>query len=173
MYRGVLHSTMRLLKDQKIKSRKILVTLMLLCVLFTSSSITWWWFHDPAVHWSKIEATFSDQFARCDGGTSQDRSWIPFSVRHHPRRHYLDWKRSRRKLVFGFPNMNMGYCGYHENHHIMLSIHLYENYARGMTVFYDALGRDSIHTIQKKIDETFPRLPVQFIEHHDVFSTSA
>src|SRR5215469_10485929 len=121
------------------RTRALVVSVgcLVLCAGGLTATVVWWR-SDPAVHWRIVEDKLYHDFGRSDSGTSHDRGWIPFSVLQNPRRHYLDWKRSRIRLAMGFPNMDMGFHDDGTNYHATISVHLFENYARGISISCDS-----------------------------------
>jgi len=150
-----------LVGHRMMKRIAIIIVVLLMCL---AGICTAWWISDPAVHCKKIVTAFQGHFGRNDDGQSCDRTWIPWSVRNHPRRVYLDWKRSRIRFATGFPNMDMGFHDYTGSHHIVLSIHLYENFARGITISSEAKDKGRAEEIRRMIETMFPRLPARIEE---------
>ncbi len=134
---------------------------LVVCIGALTATMALWWRWDPAVHWRTVEEKLDHDFKRSDGGASHDRGWIPFSVLENPRRHYLDWKRSRMRLTMGFPNMDMGFHDEGTNYHATVSVHLFENYARGISISCDSPQKGL--EIEKMIRQRFPRLPVRLL----------
>jgi hypothetical protein len=57
--------------------------------------------------------------------------------------------------------MDMGFHDHTEDIHTVISVHLYENFARGITVSHTDNGRARAEDIQRIIQDAFPRLPVR------------
>jgi hypothetical protein len=142
--------------------KRIAIWVVIVLTCLTGMGIAWWT-SDPAVHWSTVEKSFKGHFYRSDDNQSHDRDWIPLSVQSHPRRVYLDWKRSRMHFALGFPNMDMGFHDETGKHDIALSVHLYENFARGITIASDEEDRERAKEILATVTKMFPRLPVRCI----------
>jgi hypothetical protein len=134
---------------------------LVLCAAVLAAVMAVWWRSDPAVHWQIVEERLYHDFGRSDSGTSHDRGWIPFSVLQNPRRQYLDWKRSRIRIAMGFPNMDMGFHDDGTNYHATISVHLFENYARGISISCDSPQKGA--EIENLIRQRFPRLPVRLL----------
>ena len=138
--------------------------LLFLVLAFALFTLVWWRL-DPAVHWKTIEhRLIESEFARNDrisGDRSFDRSWIPLLVLENPRRHYLE--RSRMRLGMGFPNMDMGFYCYGTNSGVVLSVHLFDNYARGISVSCDPTLLQTRHEVERLLCQQFPGLPVRVI----------
>ena len=141
--------------------RAFLVILVCLtfCVASSAALVAIWWRSDPAVHWRIVEDKLSRDFQRNDTVTSRDRAWIPFSVLQNPHRHYL--KRSRMRLTMGFPDMDMGFHYYGTNYHVTVAVHLFENYARGISIYCDSAQRGL--EMEKLHRQRFPGLPIRLM----------
>jgi hypothetical protein len=140
--------------------KRIGIIIVVILVCLAGVGITWWG-SDPAVHWTTVVTAFQGHFGRSDDGQLHDRSWIPWCVRNNPRRLFLDWKRSRLRLVMGFPNMDMGFHDAKGTHDIVLSVHLYENFARGITITCEAEDQEHAEDIQRMVQTMFPGLPLR------------
>ena len=144
--------------------RIVISILILFCCIATFVSL--WWISDPVVHWSKVNNKLKGNFGRSDHDVSHDRSWISAWVRNNPKRYYLEWKRSRIGVTTGFPNGGMGFHSYEDNYNIVLSVHLYDNLARGITISYDSGGKTKAEEVQMTLNKAFPHLPTRVIERN-------
>ena len=144
--------------------RSIIIIITLLCIIL--ALLILWWFSDPAVHWSKVQDEFKENFVQSDDNLMHDRTWIPVIVRNNPKRYYLEWKRSRIMFTDGFPNGDMGFHSYEDNYNVVLSVHLYENLARGITISFDSGGKSIANEVQVTINKAFPNLPTRVIERN-------
>lgn len=142
------------LVDKKLKSKKGLL-LVFVFLLFLS-----WSAYDPAVYWEDIRNKYIPLYDAEYSG-KQDRSWIPFIVRYHPRQVFSDL--FRPKLIIGFPDIDMTYVVHENDSEIILTLHVFNNLVRGITIIANSKGEDQATLMIDKINKDHPFLPFQLV----------
>jgi hypothetical protein len=137
------------------KNRKLYLLLIIILVFFA------WIVLDPAVDREDLERDFIPKSAEVFSG-KQDRSWIPFLVRNNPKRLYSEL--FKRDVVIGFPDIDQIYTITRGDSKVEMSLHVFDNFVRGITVSTNIKGRETAKQMIKSIKQQYPFLPIRLIE---------
>lgn len=135
---------------------------IILSIIILLSICIFWWFYDSSVYWEIADKELLKRFYRNDVGQSRDRSWIPASAFYSPKSWCFHFK--SKGFTTGFPNGDMGYYSNDTASSVILTVHLYDNYAHGITISFKQKDINQAISIKEMLNQKFPRLSIRLFE---------
>ena len=132
---------------------------IIILILITLPFLTWTLF-DPSVPWKEIENNYITSYEEQISGVS-DRTWIPLFIRLRP--YHLWNKMFSQGAGTGFPDIDMAYTLITQDLKIVVTLHLFDELVRGITISTDSNGSLQSEKIMNQIKKDHPFLPIRII----------